>query len=130
MPPQVNATLTAVNGADAGTGGRDDWDAPAAASTGTTAPTGPLKWTGDEGAYYRESTDRGRGGGGPDVVDIRSLIIDSVTARATGLDTDDVLTFIDPAGVTRHARARRIIRAELDGIPEDLATTRLELEER
>lgn len=130
MPAQINAELVAVNGADAGTGGRDDWDAPAPASSSSSPATGPAKWAGSVGAYYTETSERRAGGAGPDVVTVAYLIIDTAAARAAGVDTDDVLTFIDPAGVERTARAARIRFAELDGIPAELATTKLELEDR
>jgi hypothetical protein len=123
MPPQVNATLTAVHGADAETGGRDDWDAPAV-QDGT--PDGPSKWTGTADAYYREDVTRV----GPDVVEVRALYVDSAVAREAGIDTDDVLSFTDPAGNPRTARASVVAIRELDGIPADLQTARLELEPR
>lgn len=123
MPAQVNATLTAVHGADAETGGRDDWDAPAA-QDGT--PNGAEKWTGTADAYYRQDVTRV----GPDVLEVRVLYVDSAIARAAGIDTDDVLSFTDPAGNPRTARAAVVAIRELAGIPGDLQTARLELEPR
>jgi hypothetical protein len=131
MPTQVNAMLTAVNGADAGTGGRDDWDAPVAASSPASAATGPVKWTGSADAYYGERIQRvPDGAGGVNIIAIRRLIVDSAIARAAGIDTDDVVTFTNPAGVVVHARAAAIRVAELDGVSAGLQTTRLDLEPR
>lgn len=131
MPPQTNARLTAVNAADTGTGGRDDWDAPAPASTPDTAPAGAVKWSGDADAYYRQKVQRTPdGSGGLNIVEVRTLFVDSAVARASGVDTDDVITFTDPAGVVRRARASSIALSELDGVPSDLQTARLELDER
>lgn len=123
MPPQVNARLTAVNDADAASGGRDDWDAPA-------APDGPAagveKWAGDEPAYYTEKITRADG----NVVATRILYVDTHVATAAGIDTDDVLTFTDPDGEVRRARAALVARRALAGVPLELQTTRLELELR
>lgn len=80
-------------------------------------------------AYYRESVEDRQGDAGG-VVEVRTLIIDSSVARASSIDTDDVITFTDPAGLTRTARAARVARGELAGIPDHLQTTRLELAER
>lgn len=130
MPLQVNATLTAVNGSDAGTGGRDDWDAPVPAATDATAPTGPVKWAGVADAYYVEQDVRAVGPAGVDVTTVRRLIIDSTVARASGVDTDDVLTFTDPTGTVVHARASKVRISELAGVSASLQTARLDLEER
>jgi hypothetical protein len=126
MPPQVNARLVAVNGADAATGGADDWDSPASPG----APAGSLKWDGGADAYYRETERRLEDGGNTTVVAVRELYVDTTVARAASIDTDDVITFLDPAGVERTGRALIVTRSELAGIPEALQTTRLELEPR
>lgn len=126
MPPQVNARLTAVTGATAATRGRDDWDEPAG---GEPADAGGLKWSGSAPAYYREDVRRIVGAaGGADVVEARVLYIDSSVARAANIDTDDVLTYTDPAGVERTARAAVVAIRELAGVPGDIQTARLELE--
>jgi hypothetical protein len=130
VPLQTNASLLAVNDADAGTGGRDDWDAPVPASSPATAPAGALKWAGDVDAYYRETVDRVWTAAGVDVVAVRRLIIDSSVARAAAVDTDDVVTFVDPTGVTVHARVARVSIAELVGITPALQTARLDLQTR
>lgn len=123
MPPFHNATLVGVTSATAATGGRDDWDAPA-----EPAGAGSTKWTGEAPAYYRQDVERVVGPNGVDVVEVRELIIDSAVARAAGVDTDDVVRFIDSAGVEQTARASAIAVRELDGIPATLQTTKLELE--
>jgi hypothetical protein len=130
MPAQVNAVLTRVGGATAATGGRDDWDNSLDGVAGPEpAGAGGAKWTGFADAYLQERVTRTPGDAGS-VSTVRALIVDSDVARAAGIDTDDVLTFEDAAGVERTARALTVTRAELDGIPSHLATTRLELEER
>lgn len=132
MPAQVNAALVRVTSATAATGGRDDWDdavAGTAPAGSEPAGAGTVKWVGEADAYLRETVRRDAGESGG-VVESRILYVDTVIARAAGIDTDDVLTFRDIAGVERTARARIVARAELDGIPSRLATTRLELEER
>lgn len=131
MPPQVNATLTRVTGATAATGGRDDWDAAMDGLEGAAAEpagAGAVKWEGEAAAYYRESVRRGQGATA-DVVEARTLYIDSHVARAASIDTDDVLTFRDPSGAERTARAGTVAIRELAGIPATLQTARLELEE-
>lgn len=127
MPPQTNARLLAVHDADALTGGLDDWDTQAAPGS---PPAGAQKWAGDAPAYYRETVQRTITAGNVDVGDVRILWIDSTIARAASIDTDDVLTFTDPTGVQRTARASSVARSELAGIPSILQTTRLELEVR
>lgn len=127
MPVQVNAHLTRIRAATAATGGRDDWDAPGAEPAGA----GAVKWEapGPElNAYYREKARRPADGVGDDVVTDRTLIIDSTVARAAGVDTDDVLEYVDPDGQARTARAATVAIAELPGIPASLQTARLELE--
>jgi len=116
MPPQVNATLTQVQGA----GTVDDWDTPAAA--------GSVKWSGDADAYYREKLERLADAGEVNVLVHRTLWIDTRDARDAGLDTDDVLTFTNPAGVSQTAKAIAVAYSELDGIPRDLQTTRIDLQ--
>lgn len=127
MPPQVNAQLLAVSGADPESGGKDDWDNPV---DPTDPPSGTSKWAGSADAYYSESIRRVSNGDTVDLVQVRALIIDTHIARDIGIDTDDVLTFTDPAGVERRARAAVIRRSQLAGIPAQLQTTRLELELR
>lgn len=125
MPAQVNATLTGVTGATAASGGRDNYYEPEGPPD---ADEGAVKLAdGDVAAYYRERIDRVQGPNGVDVLTRRTLIIDSVDFRDLGIDTDDVLTIDGPAG-TFTARAQAVAVAELDGIPRDLATTRIELE--
>ena len=125
MLPQTNARLTAVNGATAATGGRDDWDAPGAEPAGA----GAQKWIGDAPAYYQERVTRleDTGGGEANVVQARTLYLETATARAIGIDTDDVITFTDPAGVSRTGNAQVVTYSELAGVPSGLQTTRIEL---
>lgn len=123
MLPQVNATLTLVNDASAAAGGRDDWDQPGVEQPGA----GAVKWQGDEPAYYRESVQRTYG---PEanVVKTRTLWVSAAASRVIDVDTDDVLTFTDPAGVAQTARVLTVARHELDSIPPELQTCRLDLE--
>jgi hypothetical protein len=122
VPPQVNATVTAVTGASAAAGRRDDWDNPGQEPAGGAA----AKWAGDIAAYYREKTDRADNGGTLNIFTRRTLIIDTADYRAMQLDSDDVITFTH-SGVVEHAAAVSIAVAELDGIPPELQTTRIEL---
>lgn len=119
MPPQVNATVTAVVGA--GTG--DDWDRPAEA--------GAVKWTAGARVYYRETTDRVRGAtGGLDILERRELILDTADVDAMGLDTDDFITFtVDGDASVRTGSAKSIRRARLAGIPRALQTAKVVLED-
>jgi len=89
---------------------------------------GAAKWNGSAPAYYREDVRRDVTAGGANVVAARVLYVDSAVARAAGIDTDDVLTFTDPAGVVVSARAAVVAIRELDGVPAELQTARLELE--
>lgn len=129
MPLQVNATLTAVTGASAATGGRDDWDE----SPGLPTIDAPSKWTGSEDAYLLERRRNVWTPDGIDVVDERALIIDSDLAVTIGIDTDDVLTFTGPTGATYTARAASVaVRvAQAAGAPQRVAnglqTTRIDL---
>lgn len=128
MPVQVNATLTAVAQPGATTGDRDDWDTP-----GTTTETGAgaVKWQADPGiapnAYYRETLDRAQVGGDLNVTTRQVLYIDTALARLINVDTDDVLTFTDPAGVTRTAQASNVALRELDVAPQ-VSSTRVDLQ--
>lgn len=118
MPPQTNATVTAL----AGQGSESDWDEAAVA--------GAAKWAGEVRAYYRETTDRVRGEstGTVDVVIRRELILDYADVDALGLDTDDVLTFrVDGEDEDRTAEARVIPRKLLGRIPRHLQTSRIVL---
>lgn len=121
-PPQANATLTAVTSATAATGGREDWDEPEGAEP---AGAGASKWTGSEPAYYLEKVERAPDGS--DVYVRRTLVLQTATARAAGIDTDDVLTFTDPTGTTRQATAQ-LIRYSDAPISAQLQTTRIDLQ--
>jgi hypothetical protein len=117
MPPQTNATATA----GAGGGRRDDWDVSAAA--------GAAKWAGEVRAYFRERVDRQSGGDGVNIAAARSLIIDSADFDAMALDTDDVVTFQPDGAGQQTGTAKASAPARLAGIPRDLQTTRIELED-
>lgn len=91
-PLQTNARLLAVSSATAATGGRDDWDEEEGAEP---TDAGTSKWAGDEPAYYREVIDHTQEG---DVIVRRTLWLQTQTARAAGIDTDDVLTIRTPSG--------------------------------
>lgn len=118
MPPQTNATVTAI----AGQGKAEDWDTPAAA--------GAAKWAGEVRAYYRESLDRVTGNGTVDVVLRRELVIDYEDVDLMGLDTDDVITFrVDGRQADETASARVIPRRLLGSIPRTLQTSRIVLDE-
>lgn len=93
-PLQVNARLSAVSTATAATGGRDDWDEEEGVEPDGA---GTAKWTGDAPAYYREEIDHTEQG---DVIVRRTLWLQTAVARAAGIDTDDVLTIINPNGDT------------------------------
>lgn len=129
MPPQVNATITRVQAATAATGGRDDWDESMAnvAAPAEPAGAGAEKWAGTAKAFLEEKASRSFEAGNDDVLERRILHVDSVDARAMGLDTNDVITFTDPAGIVRQATAAAIAIAELAGIPRELQTATIEL---
>lgn len=124
MPPQTNATLTRIGSATAATGGRDDWDEPAGEEP---AGADAAKWTGAAGAYYTEHNAFTPGLGGADRTATRALIVDSSVARAAGVDTDDVVTFMHAGGQVV-SRVTGVAIRELAGIPVELQTARLELE--
>lgn len=124
-PPQANASLVAVLSATGATGGREDWDEPAGLEP---AGAGTVKWTGSGPVYYREQTDRSAGEAGVDVYTRRALYLTTGLARATGLDTDDVLVIVDPAGGQVRARATSVVLRELAGVPAELQTARVELQ--
>lgn len=119
MPPQSNATVTAV----VGSGKADDWDRPAAA--------GGAKWAGSVRAYYREATDRATIEGAVNVLERRELILDSADLDAMALDTDDVITFrVDGAAAAETGTAKAIRAARLAGVPRGLQTARVTLADR
>lgn len=120
MPPQANALLTLVTGASAATGGRDDWDAPAPAGDA------PVKWAGEEPAYYTEDARFTPAADGADHTTTRKLIVDTHIARDIAIDTDDVVTWTGAGAGT--ARVTAIAFRELEGLPLELQTTKLELE--
>lgn len=122
--PQSNARLVAVTSATAARGDRDDWDQAAGVEP---AGAGTSKWTGDVPAYYRQDVQRVLGGDA-NVTRVRTLYVESAVARAAGLDNDDVVTFVDDAGVTRTATARVVSVRTLASIPLGLQTTRLDLD--
>ena len=131
---QTNARLLAVASATAATGGRDDWDEDEAVEPDGAATS---KWTGDEPAYYREEVDNTQPG---DVLVRRTLWLQTQTAKAAGIDTDDVLTILGPDGVEFAARAQAVAysHAHAGGSPDydfapplvspELETTRLQLQ--
>lgn len=129
MPLQVNATLTAVTGASAATGGRDDWDEAPAGPAGDA----PSKWTGSADAYLLQRRRNVWTPDGIDIVEERALIIDSDVATVIGIDTDDVLTFTGPTGDVYAARAASVAvrTAQAAGAPQRVAnglqTTRIDL---
>lgn len=121
MPAQVNAQLVSIAPATAATGGRDDWETP-----GTDPGAGAAaKWTGSIAAYYREHRTRLQGGGADDVVFERTVWVNTSQLPAA-LDTDDVIT-ITYAGATITGTAAMIARSQLDGVADDVATTRIDL---
>lgn len=118
MPPQTNATVTAVTGQ----GRPDDWD--------TAAVAGAGKWAGEARAYYRESLVEVRGDGRVTTTLRRELILDYADVDAMGLDTDDVVTFrVDGRSADTLASAAVIPRKLLGGIPRELQTSRIILED-
>jgi hypothetical protein len=117
MPPQSNATVTAI----AGAGTAPDWEEPGTA--------GAAKWAGSARAYYREATDRSASdGGGVDVNLRRELILDTADLEAMGLDTDDVVTFTVDGEDPTTGKAQVIRKAKLAGIPRGLQTSKITLE--
>ena len=130
--PQDNATLTRVTTATAATGNRDDWDeAVAGAATQTAdepAGAGAEKWAGTERAYFYEKADRVAGPEGVTILTRRALVVPTAVHDLIGVDHDDVLHFtVDRTGQELQATAASIRVADLDGIPDELRTTRYEL---
>lgn len=120
---QVNARLVSVSDPSRATGGRDDWDAPAA--PGEPHPV-PARWDAGADAYYREKVRRSFGA--EQVVTVEhTLWIESTVAVTAAIATDDVLT-IDYQGRTITGRAKHVAVSRLPGIPPELQTTRMELE--
>lgn len=118
MPAQANATVTAV----AAAGTPDDWDRPAGADTG--------KWAGAARAYYRESRDRIVTAGAVSFVTRRELILDNDDVAAMELLEDDVITFrVDGDAADSAATASSIPRRDLAGVPAELRTARIILED-
>lgn len=120
MPPQTNATVTAVTGQ----GRPDDWDAAAVA--------GEAKWEGEARAYYRESLVELRNptAGTVTVTTRRELILDYEDVAIMELDTDDVLTFVvDGAAAPTSASASTIPRRLLGAVPRALQTSRIILDD-
>lgn len=117
MPPQVNATLSRVQGVSAG----EAVDGPVAA--------GAEKWAGSVGAYLRERRNRQREAATGNVEIDRQLIVendDPPVDWAIG----DVVTFT-PAGAASQTGTVQLVerRAISDpAIPPELQTTRLTLE--
>ena len=122
--PQENATLTKVTQGTAAKGARDDWDDPGTEPDGA----GATKWEGEEPAYYLDTVKREWTGQGVNVVKVRALIIPSALARSIGVDTNDVITFTAPAG-DLVAVAQQVRISELEEIPAELQTARLDLEQ-
>lgn len=119
MPPaQVNATITRVNGA----GGTDAAEGPPAA--------GPEKWAAPAGeqanAYYREVKQRSRTSEGDERFVERTLRVQS--DEWPEWEQGDVVAFTF-RGLEQTGTVRLIDRAALDGIPAELQTTRLTLED-
>lgn len=120
MPPQTNATVTAVTGQ----GRPDDWD--------TAAVAGEAKWEGEARAYYRESLVELRNptAGTVTVTTRRELILDYEDVAIMELDTDDVLTFVvDGAAAPTSASASTIPRRLLGAVPRALQTSRIILDD-
>lgn len=132
MPPQANATVTAVGEAHAETGGAvDDWDVQVAAPAGgSPAALALVKWTGSVRAYYRETGERVSVNGTTDVRIKRELIIDTADALELEVDTDDVITFtVDDRPGPLTGRAVVIPTPSMAGVPRALQTARIRLED-
>jgi hypothetical protein len=120
-PPQTNCTVTRVAGAGVG----DDWDR----NEGGAA--GPEKWAGEERAYFRRARDRQFDGGRVDVVKRDELVIEVAWVLRTGVDTDDVVTFVlDEAPDTPLEASPQVIPIKtLAGVPAGLQTSRIALQQ-
>lgn len=114
MPtPQVNATLTQVR-------------APALAEDeNLPAAPGAIKFTGAEGVYYQERSTLVASAEAASNV-ISGLLI--VPTTSLTYDRGDTVTFTTSTG-TRVGIVRDIERKELPGVPADIQTTRLTLED-
>lgn len=124
MPPQVNAKLTAVKTATAAKGGRDNWDNPTVEPSGS----GAVKWSGEAPAYSTDGLSRVQGVNGPSIAIVRVLYVDSSIAVAANIDTDDIIEWTDHNGVARSGEAKIVSVRQLSGIPQELQTTRIELQ--
>lgn len=116
-PPQVNATLTKVEG-PAGGGTVENFDGP--------RPAGPTLWEGSEPVYFRQVRDRSRGAEGGDIVATRELIV----GTSLGIDwkVGTVATFIGPGGVAQSGSVKVAAIRDLEGVPDEVRTTKLTLE--
>lgn len=114
MPAQVNAELVKVVGA----GVAEDWD--------RVGQAGAVKFTGSIPAYLRERVDRVSDGQTVNILERRTVWIDTADARALGIDTDDVVT-IRARGQEYTASAVAVARSELDGLSRFIQTTRIDL---
>lgn len=114
---QQNARVTKLTGS----GVDSDWDRP-----GVDPPT---KWEGDTAAYYREKSQRVFADGTTDVVVTRTVYLPALHAIATQVDNDDSLTVVTDDGrtITGRVLASRVARP-VDGVPADVATCRIDLE--
>jgi hypothetical protein len=116
VPAQSNATLLAVNGA----GGTDTYEGAQA--------LGALKSAAALRAYYTERRERVRDAESTDVLVRRWLVVD--TEALTTYEEADVLTFrLDGEAEERTGTVRAVERRALAGMPRDVQTTRLTLEE-
>lgn len=118
MPPQTNATVTAVGNAPVA----EDWDRAGAA--------GASKFAGAIRGYYSERLTRIPRGDTVDVITRRTLILDVADVDTLDLDVDDVITIaLDDAPGPFTVTANTIARARLAGIPRRLQTSRIVLED-
>jgi len=115
VPAQSNATLLEVHGA----GGTDTYEGAQA--------LGALKSAAALRAYYTERRERVRDAESTDVLVRRWLVVDT---EALTYEEADVLTFrLDGETDPRTGTVRAVERRALAGMPRDVQTTRLTLEE-
>lgn len=122
MPPQTNAALLEVRGAGGGGANSDGYDGPAA------AVPGPVKFAGEVAIYYREKRDREQTAEGEQRVVTREVYVDRGRPAIDWL-SGDVVKIRTTSGDEISAAVRLVERRDLDGVPADLQTRRLTLEQ-
>ena len=91
-----------------------------------TATAGPVVWSGEEGVFYEERRSRQIAEEGvSNVVIERFLHVDTTTVR---FQEGSTVAFVTSAGA-QSGTVQGVERNELEGLPQEVQTTRLTLEQ-